>query len=309
MSSDSSAPSSTEGPPPTTSNGSSGSRTTGVGIGGVASATSPTTASGAAATTSPGGSSGSGNSNTPTTPTVVGSVIGGLAGLTLILVLLLYLFRRHKRRLDGQRALPSARDSAQPPPTGTTAMSEPSSHTPLTSAVTPAFLSRWRQSGQSASTTESAAPAERGFQKLGGRKIEGVLSGKDQYGGDYGVFQQGASAGAGAAAARDGEAASSTGGRELAGKSFYRDSAGFYGGAGSVPQTPVTASASRGFGAGNRDSDAPSEIAVMRPSPARTPVTSHPPETPAVPTRLQQQDGVGRSHPDGSKGSRFTESV
>ena len=78
--------------------------------------------------------------------------------------------------------------------------------------------------------------------------------------------------------------------------------------------------------------DATEGYAVMRPSPARTPMTSSPsnsslrlpihqgplmepgtPPTPALPPHLagRRQDGVGRSlgSQDGSKGSRFTESV
>lgn len=135
----------------------------------------------------------------------------------------------------------------------------------------------------------------------------------------------------------------------LSGSSFYRDSQGFYGGKeaepgslhsslyvgpGSTQAMSPTFSAQSPPGLppeevghpGQRDSG----VAVMRPSPARMPVTNQPGYTPlrnppppprsvppsesiaAVdPPHPLQQDQLGRSHPsfDGSRGSRFTEEV
>jgi hypothetical protein len=129
-------------------------------------------------------------------------------------------------------------------------------------------------------TISSTAGSERGFYRVSGRKLPSVLqTGGDGYGGGVGVDQ------------RD----------TLSGASFYRDSQGFYGGLGS----PALQNPSQ------RDSGVP----VMRPSPARTPVTEQgffaaPPLTPPT----INTDLVGRSHPsqDGSHlshASKFTEEV
>ena len=150
------------------------------------------------------------------------------------------------------------------------------------------------------------------------------------------------------------------GGRDLAGSTFYSDSRGFYGGPdGSGRHTPTEsvappplpfASDTRGVarasmiesepGSGREVS--PEGRAVIRPSPARTPVTSSPnpsntqlpiqgvdrlnitmpedaPPTPALPPHVGRvigspgptRDGVGRSlaSQDGSRAGRFTEGV
>ena len=203
-----------------------------------------------------------------------------------------------------------------PPGTAQSAggMTERSSGVPLAAAgVAPGFFRRLRpNSGQTVATTDSA-PSERGFQNLGGRKIESVLtSGGDGYG-DAGPSNKEA----------------------LSGSSFYRDSQGTYGGPGSLPSSmyvgpgspptspvlPVAAAAGpAGRGSGLSEKDKEMEIAVMRPSPARTPVTSQSafaPPTPPPPrdTTLAgsgrpARDGIGRSHPsfDDSRASKFKES-
>jgi len=127
-------------------------------------------------------------------------------------------------------------------------------------------------------TISSNAESERGFYRVSGRKLPSVLqSGGDGYGGGI-----------------DNRAANT-----MSGTSFYRDSDGFYGGVGSsMPQ---------------RDSGVP----VIRPSPARTPVTEQgpfallPPLPPPLTPPGKRPDGLGRSHPsqDGSHTSRFTEEV
>jgi hypothetical protein len=145
-----------------------------------------------------------------------------------------------------------------------------------------------KRSSQRSEQTVSTAPSERGFYRVSGRKLPSVLqTGGDGYGG--------------------GDT------NTLSGSSFYRDSTGFYGGGGPShgPGSPLAANP---VGPSvDRDSGVP----VMRPSPARTPVTEQgpfkplTPPPPLQPPRLDRPDSLGRSHPsqDGSHASRFTEEV
>ena len=140
-------------------------------------------------------------------------------------------------------------------------------------------------------------------------------------------------------------------GGELATKSFYRDELGTYGGPGGLPSSMYAAPGSSsaqmppapfpgafgGVGAARpRTPDvggSEKEVAVLRPGPARMPVTSPggwgtppPPSgftgtpppglrgTPPMrgsPGESARQDAVGRSRPswDGSRGSRFAENI
>lgn len=170
-------------------------------------------------------------------------------------------------------------------------------------ALAPGFLRRLRPLSSQTTRTVETTPSERGFQNLGGRKLPSVFtSGGDGYGGGY-----------------DKET--------LSASSFYRDSQGnFYGGAGS-PTGPGFAGPSTGpSGLGtSAGTDARNkEVAVMRPSPARTPVTSpggfgvlpSPPRGPSTPRVAtppaigsNPRDYFGRSRPSftGSRGSKFTE--
>lgn len=145
--------------------------------------------------------------------------------------------------------------------------------------------------GRKRTTDQPAAaePEERGFYRVSGRKLPSgsVLQG----GGDgYGDEMPG---------------------NTLSGSSFYRDSQGFYGGSGSGqgPGSPTLAPP------GPLDSSRPiSGIPIMRPSPARTPVTEHPfafGPSPQSPTLSPTRDLAGRSlvSQDGSHTSRFTEEV
>lgn len=124
----------------------------------------------------------------------------------------------------------------------------------------------------------------------------------------------------------------------LSGSSFYRDSHGFYGGAGtedttrggndssSSPSTSPSYPAPLNLGGTGLSSRGPSQPLTFRPGPARTPVINEPATIPIrTPSRANQpptrptrasppppnpfRDGLGRSHPsqDGSRGSRFRE--
>lgn len=229
---------------------------------------------------------------------VVGGVVGGLAGLSIILVLVLFLLRRRRKKLQSQALAPPTAPAGEPSQ-GT--VTQRSSAVPLAGS---GFFKRLRpNSGQTAATTDTA-PSERGFQNFGGRKLESVLSSRgDGYG------EPGPSSAAGTSAAGTSAAVGSSAGipqgqslghspgpseqETLSGSSFYRDEQGFYGGK-SSPSSMVlrTDSPSTSFpsylppvGAGLPPESIGeygrrSEIAFMRPGPARTPVTNQPGFTP-----------------------------
>jgi len=154
-----------------------------------------------------------------------------------------------------------------------------------------ASLTGYKRSSQrtETGTISSTAGSERGFYRISGRKLPSVLqSGGDGYGDEI----------------HDKTAAHGT--NTLSGTSFYSDSQGFYGGPGS-PALPPLGKPTQG-----RPTQRDSGIPIMRPSPARTPVTEQgffttsPLQPPAPNTDL-----IGRSHPsrDGSHASKFTEEV
>ncbi|KAL8806829.1 MAG: hypothetical protein Q9182_001089 [Xanthomendoza sp. 2 TL-2023] len=293
---------------------------------------------------------GSGGGSTPSTPTLVGGVVGGLAGLALILVLIILLLRR--RRQIGQRRniSPPIPQSASTGPGATSGtMTERSSAAvPFASA---AFFRRLRPgSGATASTTETA-PSERGFQNLGGRKLESILSSRGDGYGDLPFGAASTSAAPGASSARSqpppsipivtaapSAAPGHSSPESLSGSSFYRDSQGFYGGPGQGQPEPEAASNSSSMVVGpasppqsprhttSGSSQRHEGVAVMRPGPARTPVTTQgglspmrgpptrgTPPPPHIPGTILERprDGLGRSHPsmDGSRGSRFAENI
>ena len=278
--------------------------------------------------------------------------MGGLAGLAIILVLLLFLLRRRRARAR-QREISHPTPQTLPPTAGTGATTERSSVVPFAAG---GFLRRMRPaSGQTAATTESA-PSERGFQNMGGRKLESVLSSRgDGYSDpiptsgvpprNYGGTAAGLGLAAGLAQpgpSRTAAQTTSPGPSEddtLSGSSFYRDSHGFYGGheGEAGPSSTSPTSAAPGDGGLSAPGSSHQEIAVTRPSPARTPVINQPGYAPfrqppgtgrgtpppagaagrgtppprTLTPQLRQQDDVGRSHPsfDGSRGSRFAEEL
>lgn len=351
----------------------SGAASTGYLPGGIVQTGSPTESAGSTASSSPSSKSDSGGGSpglSPTQQQVVGGVVGGIAGVALALVILLVILRWYRRRLKARGQLPeqiAARqlggDSGHGYP-----MSQRSSNTPFAAAVAHNIRRLRPHSIQTNATTAtgatdvSAKDSERGFQRIAGRKIAPVLSsGGDPYGGNYGAFEKETEAGASDPLYSPD--------RGLTGASFYRDHDGFYGGKGNhsptFPPSPTTAatggrageppfaagilgSSARDFadiiGGGSQVSlntpSRPEGIAVMRPSPARTPVTlspaassirlpiQQPPtldeDAPPLPTGLMvpgqmQRDGVGRSlasqdgshvsRSSGRSGTRFVENM
>ncbi|OQD77885.1 hypothetical protein PENDEC_c002G05655 [Penicillium decumbens] len=245
---------------------------------------------------------GSGSTTDATTHKIVGGVVGSVAGLAVLFLLLFYLLRRRKFfQQKSVQAFPS--DDA-----GTRVMSErtlSNDNDPLFSAsyFAPAFMKRWRSSTMTTateSTLSSSNTSERGFQKLSGRKIPPVLThGGDGFGGGLG----------GDSPTLPGFSPISPGGGPHSSPSMY----------GPPPASP--------FGM-PLDTNLPEadEITPTGLSPVHLPVSSSvnfgspttviPSHTLAQPQSVApvlpvRPDALGRSHPshDGSRGSRFTESI
>lgn len=225
--------------------------------------------------------------------------MGGLAGLSIILIIVLFLLRWRRKKALRQRPTFSPLPQTLPPGDagqgGT--VTERSSVVPLATA---GFFKRIRpNSGQTAATTDTA-PSERGFQNFGGRKLESVLSSRgDGYGEPGPSSGPGASAGLGSTVGVPrsqafGHSPGPSVQETLSGSSFYRDDQGFYGGrsrpssmaarAESPSTSPTYPPAPEGAGLPpegvGEQGRGKSEVAFMRPGPARTPVTNQPGFTP-----------------------------
>ncbi|KAJ5212015.1 uncharacterized protein N7498_003661 [Penicillium cinerascens] len=252
---------------------------------------------------SSGSGSGSGSSNDATTPKIVGGVLGSVAGLAVLFLLLFYLFRRRKfLQQKSAQALPSEDAGARGMSERTLSNDNDLLFSP--SYLAPAFMRRWRNSTMTtatASSLSSSNTSERGFQKLSGRKIPPVLThGGDGFGGGLD----------GDSPTVPGFSPMSPGGGPLSSPSTY----------GPPPASPF------GMPLDTNLREADENITPTRPSPVHLPVSSSvnfgspttviPSHTLAqpqsvVPVLPARPDGLGRSHPshDGSRGSRFTESL
>ena len=291
---------------------------TSVGAGGIGGSST-----GITATPTFSSASGSGNSNAPPTPVLVGGIVGGVAGLAMVLLLILLFFRWRRNKSGQQRLIspPIAQTVGQgsAPQSGT--MTQRSSTAPIVAGLFGRMRPVSSQTARTAATTDTA-PSERGFQKISGRKIPSVLaSGGDGYGDNTvagpstgppgstsiqrtpGVAPgQGPFAGL-APALRPSQPSPS---HSLSGSSFYRDSQGFYGGV--VPENEKTESSSSPLSS-SPTTIAPlaaaigspprrDEVANMRPGPARTPVINEPGHVPVrAPPRPQQPSPHTRGPP------------
>ena len=223
-----------------------------------------------------GSESDSDSGSAPSTPVVVGSVCGAIAGAAMILLLLLLIFRRwkkhHGKTLSLACAGPAPGALEKTPSGPPNIPPEKPKHRSAAFAVPAALasLTGYKRSSQKTERTVSSNGSEVGFYRVSGRKLPSVW----HHGGD----------GYGGGANPD----------HLSETSFYRDSTGFHGGVGSPLSSPIEI----------RESGVP----VMRPSPARTPVTEQGPFIDPPPPR---PDALGRSHPsqDGSHASKFMEEV
>ena len=222
------------------------------------------------------------------TSAVVGGVVGSVAGVAIIALLLLFIVKWKKNRNGALLSLGSGRDGAGdgpdtvtggPPSQPSGGMVERRSFVYAVPAALASLTGYKRSSQKTERTISSTAGSERGFYRVSGRKLPSVLqTGGDGYGGSM----------------LD---------NTLSGSSFYRDSHGFYGGPG-TPTFPALETQRESGQIGTP---------VMRPSPARTPVTEQGPfsAVPPLDPLPPRPDVLGRSHPsqDGSHASKFTEEV
>ena len=220
----------------------------------------------------------SGKSSAPSTPVVVGSVVGSVAGASIVILFLLLLVKWWKRHQNGISLGDGDGPESGLGGTSSRGMIERRS---LAQAVPAALasLTGYKRSLQKPAQTEALSePTERGFYRVSGRKIQSVL----QTGGDgYGDEDFGG------------------GNNTASGSSFYKESGGVYGESGAPSSPPIGISIQR---------DA--EIPIMRPGPARTPVTEQGPFSTIAPPPLNLPP-PGRSQPsqDSSHPSKFTELV
>lgn len=263
------------------------------GTGGAGSST-PTYSSPATTTTGSSGSGGGGGSSPPA-GTIAGGVVGGAAGLA-VLLLIAMLFVRWYRRKGQMQALPAEGEASRgldgPSDGRGPGMAERAGLMPLVSAV-PAFF---RHQNRSAET----APSERGFTRVSGRKLPSAFS---EGMSSEGVRNQQM---AGPSQATPGMPLSSSppeAERNLSSTSFYRDSAGFYGGDGerSSGSPPLRRS--------------PEEMMTMSPGPQRQPEIHAGGPYVMSPTSAQHPGSpsaglLGRSDtPSSLRNSRFTEDM
>ena len=244
----------------------------------------------AAATATSGFGQVSQDSSAPPTSVVVGSVVGSVAGAGLVILVLLVIVKWWKRRQNGIALGDGDAEGTESGLGGASSrgMIERRSLALAVPAALAGFAGYKRSSQKPDPTVSPTADGEKGFYRVSGRKIQSVLqSGGDGYGDN-----------------------------DVGGAPFYKESGGLYGGAGappspgspSSPQSPASPPVGISI---QRDVDNP----VMRPSPARTPVTQQSPFSSMVPPPLnvppRRPDAVGRSRPsqDSSHPSRFTELV
>ncbi|OCK79801.1 hypothetical protein K432DRAFT_58381 [Lepidopterella palustris CBS 459.81] len=273
-----------------TSNTASPASSATIGGGGYGAPNSGAPAASSTPTAATGNGANNGTSdNSISTPQVIGSVVGSIAGLTVILILALLILRRYKRKRRGALQL-SENDATDTRPIAAAGqqMAQRTASIPTTAT---SFFSRFSGSSRGTADPGGAPTSERGFQRISGRKLPSA-------------FSEGMTSDSAVPFDR----------ATLSGTSFYRDSQGFYGGPGMPAATPIA----------GKSHNTGIEKEKLMPSPARTPVVHHPEEFPTLrgstiagsgslsPPQSPLLPGtLGRSHPshDGSRGSKFTEDV
>jgi hypothetical protein len=241
--------------------------------------------------------------------TIAGGVVGGAAGLALIALMVLLFLRRYKKRAQlGHLALPAnaagpVTGSSGGPSSGGAGMAERAGLMPFAGAV-PALFRHQSRSQHSGSET-----GERGFQRVAGRKLPSAFS-EGMTGPPLPPTSPPPTMPLVDADSHE---------RNLSAHSFYRDSAGFYGGDGSSTSPDPFS-----------DTNLPAAIAgtgaaeqmIMSPGPQRRPTihkaqsnvqnasvaaSGTPSWTPSHTAAFARSDTPASL--DGSRNSRFTEEV
>lgn len=238
----------------------------------------------AGATAVPESGSGADKSSAPSTPVVVASVVGSVAGASIVFLVLLLLVKWWKR--NQSRIALGDGDAIDGTESGLGgAASRGMVQRRSLAQVVPAALASLTGFKRSQKQDQfEPPPAEQGFYRVSGRKIQSVL----QTGGD-GFGDEDVGGGTNA----------------MSGSPLYNVSRGLHGGTGPSSSSPHVGISIQ------RDPENP----IMRPSPARTPVTEPGPfasmNTGPLALPPRRPDAVGRSRPsqDSSHPSRFTELV
>ncbi|RDW86529.1 uncharacterized protein DSM5745_03171 [Aspergillus mulundensis] len=259
---------------------------------------------------------GSSTMSPQTTGKIVGGVVGGVAGFSLLFLLIWFLLRRRRKTgfFLGSPANRSIADDGGVDggligagATREMASRDSNTHSMFGAAYfAPAFMKRWRQSQISTgeeSFVSTTPSSERGFQKIAGRKLPSGT----QPGYDYGN---------GSLSPTESEISATF--PPIIPRSAFSPSQ-------PPPSNPFSMPLDTSF-----TREAPEEgVPVMRPSPARIPTSGSANATtwaeasarsvpmpytmtPSGPIAIPKRpDALGRSHPsfDGSRGSRFTESL
>ncbi|WEW55238.1 hypothetical protein PRK78_000667 [Emydomyces testavorans] len=250
-------------------------------------------------------------------PQLIGVIVGSVSGFLFLIWVIAIAIRLRRQKSSQARALPEGPDqpsmAVRSAPGGSNMSPRSSLLTANLFAPARAF-SRWRNSGQSF-RAEEVAPTQRGFEKLGGRKLKPVLeTGGDGYDDKFGASEKVYESGAIAKELETGAASASY--AQPTDKETGRSRA--------IPSPPLGRPASQ-------ESDT-SEKVLFRPSPARAITTEScvpgtslrtsaragivpsmpwPPRPSYSSMRALSTDAIGRSHSsaDGSRNSRFTEGV
>lgn len=278
----------------------------GVGFAGVAGDGATATSNGVSSTSAPADTN-DGDDEPAPAGTIAGGVVGGAAGLALVALIIMLFLRQYKKRAQlGRVALPA--NAAGPVAGGSTGsasggrgMAERAGLMPLVGAIPALFR---HQNGSQNSGSETG---ERGFQRVAGRKLPSAFS-EGMTGPPQPTMSPPPTM---PLVGDDGHE------RNLSSHSFYRDSAGFYGGDGSTATSPNPFSDSN-LPAAAAGSAAAHQM-VMSPGPQRRP-TIHAPkpnvQEPSVATSGTPSwtpSYFARSETpaslDSGRNSRFTEEV
>ncbi|EZF35027.1 hypothetical protein H109_05586 [Trichophyton interdigitale MR816] len=247
-------------------------------------------------------------------PKIVGGVVGGVAGIALIIILLLLLRRVRKRKAVRESSnltggIMSSRTSADRN-TFSTSNTSQLSGTVLGGATR--VFDRFRTS----TASMAGEPVERGFQKIGGRKLASVLeTGGDGYDDKFGTDEKSLIVPPRPSGHQTETTA--TGGEGSTGNGLHKE-LGLGGAMSRTADRPIS------------DESIYSERVAFRPSPARTPIATPvgsaicegiattpqsgivaPSEPLPAASTPSGRDEIGRSlaAADGSRASKFTEGV
>ncbi|EGD97833.1 hypothetical protein TESG_05338 [Trichophyton tonsurans CBS 112818] len=247
-------------------------------------------------------------------PKIVGGVVGGVAGIALIIILLLLLRRVQKRKAVRESSnltggIMSSRTSADRN-TFSTSNTSQLSGTVLGGATR--VFDRFRTS----TASMAGEPVERGFQKIGGRKLASVLeTGGDGYDDKFGTDEKSLIVPPRPSGHQT--ETSATGGEGSTGNGLHKE-LGLGGAMSRSADRPIS------------DESIYSERVAFRPSPARTPIATPvgsaicegivttpqsgivaPSEPLPAASTPSGRDEIGRSlaAADGSRASKFTEGV